>query len=97
LPRSCVSAVTLAPEMIWHPPCVWRLAMKQLESADYCMLAWLCAMIACLSDIVAVHFGAAQETVRTFALAGADLVGMAWAATGLRLRPAKQHKADRRE
>jgi hypothetical protein len=72
--------------------------MKKLDSADYCMLACLCAMIACISDVFAVHFGAAQETVRTFALAGADLVGMAWAATGLCFRgPAKQREADRRE
>jgi hypothetical protein len=72
--------------------------MKQLDSADCLMLACLCAMIACISDVFAVHFGAAQETVRTFALAGADLVGMAWAASGLRLRePVKQHKADRRK
>jgi hypothetical protein len=72
--------------------------MKKLDTADCCMLACLCAMIACISDVFAVHFGAAQETVRTFALAGADLVGMAWAVAGLHLRePAKQHKADQGE
>jgi hypothetical protein len=57
--------------------------MKKLTSADCCMLICAGAMLACISDILAVHFGAAQEAIRANALAGADLIGIVWAASGI--------------
>jgi hypothetical protein len=47
------------------------------------MLICAGAMLACISDILAVHFGAAQEAIRANALAGADLIGIVWAASGI--------------
>jgi hypothetical protein len=60
--------------------------MNKLEPIDWCMLVCAGAMLACISDVLAVHFGAPQESIRTSALAGADVAGLVLAVTGFRHR-----------